>query len=109
MTALFSAPPIAPVNVIIVNTTNTSAVITVVAPVDTDGLPVHNYIVYYNSTGREQSRTVSGDNSTSITIQDLLPALNYTVVVAAVTRRLERLFKGKLSDSVMLTTLNGSK
>ena len=87
-------------------------IITWDTPEDTDGLPVHSYIVYLFITDsvdipEEQTRTM--DNSTSVTITNLLPALNYSVVVAAVTQRLERLFEGNVSDPITFITNNGRK
>ena len=91
--------------------TNTTVVITWDAPEDTDGLPVQSYIAYLFITNddapEEQFRTM--DNSTSIMITDLLPALNYTVVVAAVTQRLERFFEGNISDPTVFITMWGRK
>jgi len=101
--------PGAPVNVTIDTTTNTTAVVTWDAPVDTDGLPIDHYIVYQISYNTLQELVRTTDNSTSVTLQNLLPALSYTVTVAAVTRRLNRLFKGNLSDSENFTTMNGRK
>ena len=103
--------PSAPVNVTLDTTTNTTVLITWDAPEDTDGLPVQSYIAYLfitnNDIPEEQFRTM--DNSTSIMITDLLPALSYTVVVAAVTQRLERFFEGNVSDPITFITMNGRK
>lgn len=103
--------PSAPANVTLNTTTNTTVVITWDAPEDTDGLLVQSYIAYLfisnNDIPEEQFRTM--DNSTSITITDLLPALNYTVAVAAVTQRLERLFEGNISDPITFITMSGRK
>ena len=60
-----------------------------------------------NKLPQEQIRTM--DNTTSVLLTDLLPGLNYTVVVAAITQRLERSFKGNLSDPLTFTTMNGRK
>ena len=49
------------------------------------------------------------DNTTSVLLTDLLPGLNYTVAVAAITQRLERSFEGNSSDPLTFTTMNGRK
>lgn len=103
------AVPGAPVNVTEDTIANTTALITWAAPEDTDGLQVHGYIVYLMSNSLPQEMTNTMDNSTSVFLKELLPGLNYTVVVAAVTQRLERFFKGNLSDPLTFTTMNGSK
>ena len=56
---------------------------------------------------QDQIRTM--DNSTSVFLRNLLPGLNYTVVVAAITQRLERLFEENSSDPLTFTTMNGRK
>ena len=99
--------PSAPINVTPGTTTNSTVVITWNSPQGTDGLPVDSYVVYLSSDGsKEQIRTM--DNSTSVVIKNLLPALSYTVEVAAVTQRLERFFEGRMSDPVTFTS-GGSK
>ena len=60
-----------------------------------------------NKLPQEQIRTM--DNTTSVLLTDLLPGLNYTVVVAAIAQRLERSFEGNSSDPLTFTTMNGCK
>ena len=60
-----------------------------------------------NKLPQEQIRTM--DNTTSVFLTDLLPGLNYTVAVAAITQRLERSFEGNSSDPLTFTTMNGRK
>lgn len=79
------------------------------APEDTDGLPVHSYIIYLINNDIAQERTRTMDNSTSVTLKDLLPGLNYSVVVGAITQQLGRLFEGNSSDPLIFTTMNGRK
>ena len=64
----------------------------------------------WNSLPQEQGQqTRTTGNSTSVLLKNLLPGLNYTVVVAAVTERLERFFEGNLSVPLTFTTMTGSK
>ena len=64
----------------------------------------------WNSLPQEQGQqTRTMGNSTSVLLKNLLPGLNYTVVVAAVTERLERFFEGNLSVPLTFTTMTGSK
>ncbi|XP_065886029.1 netrin receptor DCC-like isoform X2 [Dysidea avara] len=95
-----------PQNVTVNFITNTTAVISWETPSFTDGLLVCGYIVLDYGTGMELGRTE--DNVTSITIRSLLPAINHSVVVLAVTcHRFGRVAKGNTSDVVDFTTEMG--
>jgi len=88
--------------------TNITAAITWEEPMFTDGLPIYIYIVRDYTSGIELGRTQ--DNTTSITIKDLLPAINYRIVVLAVTRHpLSRLAEGNTSNVTDFTTDSGRK
>ena len=88
--------------------TNVTAKVSWEEPAFTDGLPVYNYIVRDYDNGMELSRTQ--DNSTSVTIRNLLPAINYKIVVSAVTRHpLGRVAEGNSSDIRNFTTAMDSK
>ena len=102
-------PSTVPINVKADTIANTTALITWEAPEDTDKLPVHSYIIYLMNDILPQDQIRTMDNSTSVFLRNLLPGLNYTVVVAAITQRLERLFEGNLSDPLTFTTMNGRK
>ena len=80
------------------------------APEDTDGLLVHSYLILiFNDINLPEQRTRTMDNDTTVTLTNLLPGLNYTVVVAAITQQLGRLFEGNFSDQLTFTTMNGRK
>ena len=105
-----SAIPSSPVNVEEDNTTNTTAVIIWDVPEDTDGLLVHSYLILiFNDINLPEQRTRTMDNDTTVTLTNLLPGLNYTVMVAAITQQLGRLFEGNFSDQLTFTTMNGRK
>lgn len=108
-----SPRPGAPINVTVNSITDTTAVVTWGTPENTDGSPIELYIIYYmpkdndNNTLEELARTTN--NGTSLTIGNLLPALKYTIVVAAAARQLDQLFEGNLSDPVTFALKHGSK
>jgi len=108
MALIFADIASSPQNVTVSSITNTSAVISWKAPSFTDALPVYTYILRDYETGMELGRTE--DNTTSITIGHLYPAMNYSVVVIALTRhRLGRIVEGNISDVIDFTTEIGCK
>ena len=77
-------------------------------PLFTDGLPVQYYIIRHYRTGMELGRTAG--NTSSITLRNLYPAINYSIVVLAVTHhKLGRLVEGEISDIKNFTTAMGGK
>ena len=88
--------------------TNITVTITWEEPMFTDGLPVYIYIVRDYTNGMELGRTQ--DNTTSIIIKNLLPAVDYRIVVLAVTRHpLGKVAEGKMSNVTDFTTAMGRK
>ena len=77
-------------------------------PLFTDGLPVQYYIIRHYGTGMELGRTAG--NASSITLRSLYPAINYSIVVSAVTRqKFGRVVEGEISDIKNFTTAMGGK